>query len=272
MLNYLRSDLYRAWKTLWLPAIMICTVAFGALPSLGGSVFLLIAQAATNSPVSSTEIGTDMITAVAQTGFSTSLSVLICAYVPLYLIAVDNKAGTRKTLYADPRARRSYILAKLALAAASCFALNALSLGAAALAPYLGGLPYLGSVTLSEVAVWWLFESLVCCAYSFVVVFLATLCKGETSAWVVCALVLLGIAGQTAYFGLIMLQITGVLDAETVQTATNWLLLTAKTAVSSGQSAVADGSAGISAYALTPLPYLAIGVAGAWAAIRRKTV
>lgn len=271
MLNYLRADLYRAWKTGSIATMV--GVILGVLTLLVGMHALTHAGLLPDvTPVedANTITGT-FVSFTAGSLYSGNFLVLISFWCTVNLVASDFKNGTFKTTLATPRARLSYLGAKIAGGVVICAAFNALALAVAAVLPAIFGLGYSAVPAPADALGWWACSVLVCVGYTAVCVLLTVLAGNETLAWVLSLLTGWGIAGSAL---LQLIAVAGVLVpalAPLCSAAADALLVTWAAILSAGPGFLAHAGT-VAHVALTPLAWTAAASALACLALRRKAL
>lgn len=271
MLNYLRADLYRAWKTGNVSTmggvilgVLVLLVGMHALTHAGLLPGITLAGDAEH--ITGTFVGL-----VAGSLYSGNFLVLISLWCTINLVASDFKNGTLKTLMARPRARLSYLGAKVASAVIFCAAFNALALLVAAVLPGCFGLSYSAVPTALDVLGWWGCATAVCFGYSVVCLLLTVLAGNETAAWVLSLLTGWGLMGSA------LLQLIGVAGIvlpalePICLAAVDGLMITWASTISAGAGFLADAES-VAHVVLVPLAWAAVTGALACIAFRRKAL
>lgn len=269
MLNYLRADLYRSWKS---------GTPIGMVGALFGVLILVVGMDAAayagllpgNAAVGGTVNGS-FASLAASSLFNANYLPLLSAWCTAYLVASDYKNGSHKTMLAIPRARTAYVGSKVAFAALVSAVLCALALALAAVLPPLFGLRYASVPSVGETLGWWGCATLVCLGYGAACTLLALLTRNETLGWCLALFMGLGLVDITVIqlVGLAALFVSEL--APLARAVTDGMLVTWSSTVSTGTGFLANAGA-VAHVALVPLAWTVGAGLLAHLSFRRKAL
>lgn len=271
MLNHLRSDLYRSWKSFMLPGCLLSIVAILA-------IFVCIARfASASSPDQSGAyiiLGRDFVWFVGVAGFTFGMLPWFSAAIALDLIAGDRKANALKSIIVDKHARSNCVLSKLAMSLIVGAAGTTLALAFMLVVPALAGTAFPEAPSAAHVAAWWGLAVLVCGAYGFstVLVGIAMITDRHASgAWTLAFLLCFGLIGPLITGLFAFAAAAGALDPSIPALLEKGMLFTYKNYVGTGVSLISGAPETLALCVLVPIGYMTASGTIAWVIMSRKT-
>lgn len=271
MLNYLRSDLYRSWKSLMLPGCLLSIVVILA-------IFVYIAGfASASSPDQSGAyliLGRDFVWFIGVVGFTFGMLPWFSAAIVLDLIAGDRKANALKSIIVDKHARSNYVLSKLAMSLIAGAVGTSVALIFMLIVPNLAGTAFPETPSAAHVAAWWGCAVLVCGAYGFLSVLIGIAMitdRHAAGAWTLTFLLSFGLLGPLITGLFAFAAAAGALDPSVPALLEKGMLFTYKNYVGTGVNLISGTPETLALCVLVPIGYMAASGTVAWVIMSRKS-
>ena len=205
MLNMLRSDFYRLWKS---GALVAFPIAAAIVFALFGTAEIM--DGAWSGRAGSGDLYDPTFVGLAgAVGFGNVflLPLVSCGWM-VWLLDSDIKTGALKTVFVTSRARAHYIVAALIICCAGAVVATAILLAVCAWLPADGTIE-VAPADAGLVAQWAVLAALVCVCFGSIALGIYLLCGGSRAAWIVVILLCCGVLGKVSMAVLALATVAG---------------------------------------------------------------